>query len=41
MKRILAVAALVVTLLGLGGATANADTIGAQQPPPVLTSTWE
>jgi hypothetical protein len=41
MKRILAVAVLVVTLLGFGGATASADTTGTQQPSPVLTSTWE
>jgi hypothetical protein len=41
MKRVLAVAVLVVTLLGFGGATANADTADTQQPSPVLTSTWE
>jgi hypothetical protein len=41
MKRLLAAAALVLTLLGFGGATASADTTGTQQPSPVLTSTWE
>jgi hypothetical protein len=41
MKRILAVAALAVSLLGFGGATASADTTTAQPPSPVLTSTWE
>jgi hypothetical protein len=40
MKRLFATGLLVVTLLGLGGQAASADTTNSP-PPPVQTSTWE